>query len=188
MLSSRKFAFAPLFGVCLAALAGCENPAITPEAPMPGAPVAGSGSVIQPQPAAAAGGVAVVIPVVSVAGSAAVVAGSGGAVSAGAGGGAAGAAGAAAGAGGALAAGSGGAGGAGGAAAGNGGSGGSAGAAGSDADDWLPIIGSDTTNANAPAAGSCSDLFCFDLLDCAIFHPEEAATCNFTACENFVCK
>jgi hypothetical protein len=192
MLPSRISAFAPLFGLCLAALAGCSNPAIEPEAPKPGAPAAGSGSVVQPQPVAAAGGTAPVIPVVSAAGSAAVVAGSSAPnISAGAGSGAAGTAGTAAGAGGSLAAASGGAGGAAEAAAGRGGNAGAAGgagASGSDPDDWLPIIGDDTTNPNPPAADSCSDLFCFDVLDCAIFHPDESATCNFTACENFVCK
>jgi len=31
------------------------------------------------------------------------------------------------------------------------------------------------------------DLFCFDIFDCAIFHPD-ALDCGFTKCEGFVCK
>jgi hypothetical protein len=30
-------------------------------------------------------------------------------------------------------------------------------------------------------------LFCFDVFDCAIFHLEESAVCNFVDCVDFVC-
>ena len=48
--------------------------------------------------------------------------------------------------------------------------------------------GGNTGNTTPPAAGSCQDLVCFDVFDCVLWHPDEAATCNFTACEGFVCK
>jgi hypothetical protein len=34
----------------------------------------------------------------------------------------------------------------------------------------------------------CENLECFDIFDCALWHPEEAASCNFTACTDLVCK
>lgn len=35
--------------------------------------------------------------------------------------------------------------------------------------------------------GMCENLVCFDIFDCAIFHPD-ALDCGFTKCEGFVCK
>jgi hypothetical protein len=43
-------------------------------------------------------------------------------------------------------------------------------------------------NTTPPPAGMCENLFCFDVFDCAIFHLEEAAVCNFSDCVEFVCK
>ena len=183
-MRSRKLVLAVHLGVYLAGLVACSNPAPAPEAPKPTGSAAGSGGVSQVLPAPAAAGGAAPSPVSTPT----VVAGSAAPVSAGAGGHAGGAAGAAAGAGGALA-GSGGVGGAAGApAAGSGGAGGAAGDDLGDLGDWSAIFGGGTGNTTPPAAGSCAELFCFDIFDCAIFHPDEAATCNFTACENFVCK
>jgi hypothetical protein len=185
MLCSRNLVFAPLFGVCLAALAGCSNPpAASPTPPVSaGAPAAGRGSVV---------------PVGSVAGSPVLSAGTSAvaALPAAAIGGKGGVGGSPL-----TAAGSGGSGGSvTRASAGNGGAGGSdtsgAGAGGAAGDDPLdlgnliPDVGGGNSggSTNPPAAGSCQDLVCFDIFDCTLWHPDEAATCNFTACENFVCK
>ena len=71
-------------------------------------------------------------------------------------------------------------------------SGGAAGASGdAGADDPFGLGGdpSDPSTANnPPPAGMCENLFCFDVFDCAIFHIDEAAVCNFTDCVDFVCK
>jgi hypothetical protein len=47
--------------------------------------------------------------------------------------------------------------------------------------------GADPGTAGASGAGSCDNLFCFDIFDCAIFHFDKLS-CNFTKCEGFVCK
>ena len=193
---SGKFLLAPLFGACLAAIAGCSNPAAEQAGPLvTGGSAAGSGSVL----ARAAGNPA---PSSAGAGPSTVTAGSGPVVAAAAGGGGvaaraeAGSGGAGALAGAAAGAGASGAGASG--AASSGGVGGSsavAGAGGSavpiDPDDlgsWFPDLDGSNSMTPPPAVDSCQDLFCFDLPDCASFHPDEAATCKFTACENFVCK
>jgi hypothetical protein len=41
--------------------------------------------------------------------------------------------------------------------------------------------------ASADAA-TCSNLGCFDIFDCAIYHPAEFGPCGFTQCVNFICK
>jgi hypothetical protein len=51
--------------------------------------------------------------------------------------------------------------------------------------------GSNTPPAGDPGtanAGMCKDLVCFDVFDCVLWHPDEAAVCNFTDCVDFVCK
>jgi hypothetical protein len=71
---------------------------------------------------------------------------------------------------------------------------GGAGGAGGDASEDDPFgLGGDPTSPgadpnNPPPAGMCENLGCFDIFDCAIFHPDEAAVCNFTDCVDFVCK
>jgi hypothetical protein len=47
--------------------------------------------------------------------------------------------------------------------------------------------GGDVGTAGAGGAGSCDNLFCFDIFDCAIFHFDKLS-CNFTKCDGFVCK
>src|SRR5262249_23560381 len=51
--------------------------------------------------------------------------------------------------------------------------------------------GGPTVDAGTPdvgAGGMCQGLVCFDVFDCALWHPKEATTCGFTACEAFTCK
>lgn len=45
--------------------------------------------------------------------------------------------------------------------------------------------------ASAPGSAdamSCANLGCFDVFDCAIFHPAEFGPCGFTQCVGLVCK
>jgi hypothetical protein len=35
---------------------------------------------------------------------------------------------------------------------------------------------------------SCANLGCFDVFDCAIFHPAEFGPCGFTKCVNLTCQ
>ena len=35
---------------------------------------------------------------------------------------------------------------------------------------------------------SCANLGCFDVFDCAIFHPAEFGPCGFTQCVGLICK
>jgi hypothetical protein len=34
----------------------------------------------------------------------------------------------------------------------------------------------------------CQNLGCIDIFDCAIFHPQQAVACHFTACVNLICQ
>lgn len=161
--------------VCSAALAACGSD--TPAGPMA---MAGAGGTPDLQvdnpgsagkPAAGSGGT-------SQAGAGGSAAGSGGAVGAAGGGGAAGMAAAGSGGSNAGAGGSGGTGGTGGA-GGAGGSGGAAGAPESD-DPFADLFG--------PGQISCEGLLCLEDSNCAEFYPDEAATCKFTKCVDFVCQ
>jgi hypothetical protein len=58
-------------------------------------------------------------------------------------------------------------------------------------DAGTPDATSDAAVADAgSAAGSamCQNLSCFDIFDCGLYHFDEALVCNFSACEDFVCK
>jgi hypothetical protein len=69
-----------------------------------------------------------------------------------------------------------------------GGAGGAAGDPGESEDDPFGLGGLGADASTPPPAGMCENLGCFDIFDCAIFHPDEAAVCNFTDCVDFVCK
>jgi len=43
-------------------------------------------------------------------------------------------------------------------------------------------------STSASDAMSCANLGCFDVFDCAIFHPAEFGPCGFTQCVGLVCK
>jgi hypothetical protein len=47
---------------------------------------------------------------------------------------------------------------------------------------------SDAGTAEVGDGGMCQGLVCFDVFDCFLWHPSEAPSCGFTACEAFVCK
>lgn len=47
--------------------------------------------------------------------------------------------------------------------------------------------GTGGTGGGAPA-DMCADLVCFDVFDCALWHPNEVGPCKFTKCDAFVCK
>ncbi|MDB4989436.1 MAG: hypothetical protein JWN04_4614 [Myxococcaceae bacterium] len=57
------------------------------------------------------------------------------------------------------------------------------------------LLGGGASDAGKAAAASksdsgvhqCENLVCFDIFDCAIFHPD-ALDCGFTACTGFVCS
>jgi hypothetical protein len=75
-----------------------------------------------------------------------------------------------------------------------------------DADPGLASDDGGTTVAPAPSLGSlfpppapptmtspsdamsCANLGCFDVFDCAIFHPAEFGPCGFTQCVGLICK
>jgi len=42
------------------------------------------------------------------------------------------------------------------------------------------------TSGSGADAGSCDNMVCFDVFDCALWHPGNL--CGFTKCEGFVCK
>jgi len=84
-------------------------------------------------------------------------------------------------------------------AAGAGGSGASAGSGGApEGDDFglpgFPDLGDGsgtpppTSDPAMASSGMCQDLICFDVFDCVLWHPDEAAVCNFSDCVDFVCK
>jgi hypothetical protein len=167
--------------VCAAAMSACGSD--KPEMPMPQAGAAGTPDLQVDNPGGA-GKAAAGTGGTSSAGTGGSAAGSGGssgaAGAAGAAGTAAGSGGSTAGAGGSGGAGAGGAGGTGGA-GGAGGSGGAGGAAGADSDDpFADIFGTDQI--------SCDGLLCLEDSNCADFYPDEASTCKFTKCVDFVCQ
>jgi hypothetical protein len=168
-------------------LAGCANGAPPPPAALAavGGPAAAGGpgvAVVTPSSPAGAAAPAPVASTSSLGVAGSTAAGSGSGNPAGASGGAAGASA------GAGAAGAGGAVSSGGPLAGSGDS------AGAPALDDLGLGGLlDPGDAGTPTgmgstAGMCEQLVCFDIFDCALWHPDEAAVCNFTECTNFVCK
>jgi hypothetical protein len=44
------------------------------------------------------------------------------------------------------------------------------------------------TTSSTSDAMSCANLGCFDVFDCAIFHPAEFGPCGFTQCVGLICK
>jgi hypothetical protein len=40
---------------------------------------------------------------------------------------------------------------------------------------------------DAGSGGMCANLGCFDIFDCAIYHPAEFGPCGFTQCVGLIC-
>ncbi len=59
-----------------------------------------------------------------------------------------------------------------------------------DMDVLPPPVDASPSPADAPASDglSCHNLGCFDVFDCAIYHPAEFGPCGFTQCVNLVCQ
>jgi hypothetical protein len=72
----------------------------------------------------------------------------------------------------------------------DGGDGGGLDATPTDVDALSPSADAAPPPADAPASDglSCHNLGCFDVFDCAIYHPVEFGPCGFTQCVNFVCQ